>query len=266
MTNGWVKLPRSLLESCVLRQPDILQVFIFALLRARFKETVVSVNSHTVVLEPGQCVFSRTVWSYELHISQGAAYRALRKLEESGLIKTRSTTKYTVITIVGWEDFASSDPRQDIEQQNDNKTTAQTSENREVNGNLRQQNEQQNDNKTTLKKKDNNINNNIYNSAFEEFWERYPNRFNKQQTHKNFVKAAKAHGADAILSALDRYRAEIEAKGTAAEYIVKSTNFVGQKAYYLGYLEDEDARADETDIVPLYEDVAARIAKEWGYE
>ena len=77
------------------------------------------------------------------------------------------------------------------------------------------------------------------------------------------------HGADAILLALDRYCAEIEAKGTAAEFIVRSTNFVGQKAYYLGYLEQEnekDKPISNAEISPQYEDVSAQIAKEWGYE
>ena len=99
MNNGWVKLPRSLLESCVLRQPEILQVFIYALLQARFKETVVSVKGHTVALEAGQCIFSRITWAYESHISEIKAYRALRKLEEYGLIKIKATTKYTVVSI-----------------------------------------------------------------------------------------------------------------------------------------------------------------------
>ena len=144
----------------------------------------------------------------------------------------------------------------------------QTSENLDASGfhaDKRQENVQENvqqvNNKTTQKKKDNNINN-IYNTAFDEFWKRYPNRFNKQQTHKNFVKAARAHGIDAIMRALDNYCAEIEAKGTAAEYIVRSTNFVGQKAYFLGYLEQEKVM----EIVAAEIDTPAHIAKEWGYE
>lgn len=263
MNGGWVKLPRRLLESHILRQPELLQVFIHAILQARFKESIVTVNKCTVALEPGQCIFGRSEWAFELHLSQTKVYRALRKLEEFGYIKVKATTKYSVITIVGWESYNDADFEQAFEQQPNSKRTAESLDTSGKVNNAEQQNAQQTNSKRTHKKKDNNINNNIYNTAFEEFWERYPNRFNRQQTHRNFVKAAKAHGADAILKALDRYRAEIEAKGTAAEFIVRSTNFVGQKAYYLGYLEDE---APKQDALPVCDDTVARIAKEWGYD
>ena len=262
MTNGWVKLPRRLLESNIIRQPELLQVFVYAMLQARFVPVVVECNRCTVALEPGQCIFGRTAWAYELHLSQTKVYRALRKLEEYGYIKVKATTKYSIVTITGWDRYYTSDSEQSVEQQNNNKTTAESLDTLDENNNIEQQNGQQKNSKRTQKKKDNNINNNIYNAAFEKFWELYPNRFNRQQTHKNFVKAAKAHGADAILRALDRYLAEIDARSTAAEFIVRSTNFVGHKAYFLGYLETE------TETLPITggENTAERIAKEWGYD
>ena len=263
MNGGWVKLPRRLLESHILRQPELLQVFIHAILQARFKESIVTVNKCTVALEPGQCIFGRSEWAFELHLSQTKVYRALRKLEEYGYIKVKATTKYSVITIVGWELYNETDLEQAFKQQLNSKRTAESFGISEKKENTEQQIAQQTNSKRTQKKKDNNLNNNIYNTAFEEFWEHYPNRFNRQQTHKNFVKAAKAHGAEAILKALDRYRAEIDAKGTAAEFIVRSTNFVGQKAYYLGYLEDEEPKQD---VLPACDNTVARIAKEWGYD
>lgn len=266
MNNGWVKLPRGLLDGCVLRQPEILQVFIYALLQARFRSTVVSVKGHTVALDAGQCIFGRTAWAYELHISQSVAYRALHKLEEYGLIKIKTTAKYTVLTIVDWESYNDSVPQQVIEQITDSKPTEQSLENKGQDGISQQINEQQTNSKPTQEKKDNNINNNIYNTAFEKFWDKYPNKFNRAQTHKNFVKAAKAHGTEAILTALDKYLAEIEAKGTAAEYIIRSTNFVGQKAYFLGYLElvTEEVRGD--DIPETTEDVITKLMREGGFD
>lgn len=266
MNNGWVKLPRGLLDGCVLRQPEILQVFIYALLQARFRATVVSVKGHTVSLDAGQCIFGRTAWAYELHISQSIAYRALHKLEEYGLIKIKTTAKYTVLTIVDWESYNDSVPGQVIEQITDRKPTEQSLDNRGQSGKSQQKNEQQTNSKTTQKKKDNNINNNIYNTDFEKFWDKYPNKFNRAQTHKNFVKAAKAHGTEAILTALDKYLAEIEAKGTAAEYIIRSTNFVGQKAYFLGYLELVTEEVREDDIPEKTEDVITKLMREGGFD
>lgn len=76
-----------------------------------------------------------------------------------------------------------------------------------------------------------------YHEAFEEFWNKYPNRFNKHQTAKNFIKAAKEYGADSILKATDNYLAVIAERGIKKEFITRSTNFVGQKADFMGYLE-----------------------------
>lgn len=82
---------------------------------------------------------------------------------------------------------------------------------------------------------------NKYRKAFEEFWSKYPNRFNKHQTARNFIKAAKEYGADSILKATDNYLAVIAEKGVRQEFITRSTNFVGQKLVFLGYLDTESA-------------------------
>ena len=263
MLNGWVKLPRKLLESHILCQPELLQIFIYAILQARFTSTVVEFNRCTVALEPGQCIFGRSEWAFKLHLSESKVYKSLRKLAEYGYIKTKTTTKYTIVTIVGWESYSDAHPEQAFEQQADNKQTDQTIDIKGVEGGDEQQNGQQKNSKLTQIKKDNNLNNNIYNTAFEKFWKKYPNKFNRTQTHKNFVKAAKAHGVEAIIKALDCYLAEIEAEGTAAEFLIRSTNFVGQKAYYLGYLEkceDMETPSDASESVTVED-----IAKEWGY-
>ena len=36
--------------------------------------------------------------------------------------------------------------------------------------------------------------------------------------------------------------------GTDKQYIVRSTNFVGQKAYFLGYLDDDENKGSNTEV------------------
>mgnify|MGYP007120166358 CR=1 FL=1 len=97
-----------------------------------------------------------------------------------------------------------------------------------------------------------------FEAEFEEFWNKYPNKFNRAQTYKNFVKTAKAYGADTALRALDIY----------LDYIARSTNFVGQKALFKAYLELAEqskqktaARADRDES----EDIFLELAKEGGF-
>ncbi|MCI5892920.1 MAG: hypothetical protein MRZ66_05920 [Clostridiales bacterium] len=110
-----------------------------------------------------------------------------------------------------------------------------------------------------------------FESEFETFWERYPNKFNREQTYKNFVKTAKRDGADTVLRALDIYLGYIRQKGISEDYIARSTNFVGQKALYKGYLEMTEIPNNVTvkQYNPCHEssdELFRRLAEEGGFE
>lgn len=229
--NGYIQLPRWLYSHPVMKNALALQCFLLLLYQARIQPGEVFFNGSLVYLEIGECVASRRDLASRLDTTPAKVQEALKKLTQHGLVRLISGRSYSVVQIVGFEYYqpAIAQP------QNNHKTTTESCVNTGIEGNLQPLN---NHPATTENKKvNNNINNILYTREFEKFWERYPKKFNKQQTYKNFVKAAKAHGAEAIQKALDVYLAEIEAKGTAADYLIRSTNFVGQKAYFLGYLE-----------------------------
>lgn len=241
--NGYIQLPRWLYSHPVMKNAVATQCFLLLLYQARFQQGEVFFRGSRVFLEIGECVISRRDLASRLETTPQKAKEALDRLAEHGLILCNCKKSYTIIKIVGFEYYqpAITQP------QNNHRTTTESLENTGVSEDLQPQN---NHRTTTEKKKEkNNINNILYSREFELFWERYPKKFNKQQTYRNYVKAAKAHGPEAIKKALDVYLAEIEAKGTAADYLIRSTNFVGQKAYFLGYLEqveEENIAADET--------------------
>lgn len=89
----------------------------------------------------------------------------------------------------------------------------------------------------------NNINiNNIkntkkYTEEFERWYDGYPNKWNKQQTYKNYLNALKTHTAAELTAARDAYVSHIRASGTSVDFITRSTNFLGKKGEYIGWLE-----------------------------
>ena len=92
----------------------------------------------------------------------------------------------------------------------------------------------------------NNKNNNTYTPDFEKWFERYPNRFNKERTFRNWQKAVKADGLERINTALDNYLRYIKDNNIEKRFIVRSTNFVGQKGEYKGYLECETCESADS--------------------
>lgn len=78
---------------------------------------------------------------------------------------------------------------------------------------------------------------NIYTSEFEKFFNIYPNQFNKEQTFKNWNKLLKLTTIESIMKALNNYIQSIEDNETESKFIYRSTNFIGEKAYYKGFID-----------------------------
>ena len=78
-----------------------------------------------------------------------------------------------------------------------------------------------------------------YTEQFEHFYSIYPNPFNKQQTYKNYLNVIKSGiSHEEIMLATEQYIKELKQTDKInSPYITRSSNFVGQKADYLGYLE-----------------------------
>lgn len=108
-----------------------------------------------------------------------------------------------------------------------------------------------------------NINNNINNVTdkhFDQWYSRYPNKHNRQQTHKNYKSALKNHTPQELDKALDNYLAYIMRNKVEKQYIVRSYNFVGKKEEYLAWLEEEVQAANAAEEVNGKEELQASLA------
>lgn len=79
-----------------------------------------------------------------------------------------------------------------------------------------------------------------YSEQFLEWFKIYPNQWSKQQSFSNFTKLLKKESFENIMKATRNYITYLKQKGTTdKQYITRSTNFIGQKKEYLGYLDME---------------------------
>jgi hypothetical protein len=110
---GWVKLHRSLSTSAIASKPDFLSVWIHLLMDATHKPTSVLVGRQVVELEPGQMVFGRKVFSAKTGVSEAVIRSSLNALQTLQQITIKTTTKYSIISIVNWSKFQEEKPADD---------------------------------------------------------------------------------------------------------------------------------------------------------
>lgn len=124
---GWVKLNRSIRDSEIFCNEQLLRLWIICLTEATYKECSQRVGSQTVHLVPGEFVTGRfeiqEIYNNGLKPSakvkgEKTVYRWLEKLEELGCVTIKKTTKYSVISIVNWSEYQQND-QQKNDHQND---------------------------------------------------------------------------------------------------------------------------------------------------
>ena len=120
--NGFIKLHRKLVawgwyQDCVVKD-----VFLHLLLTANFKDS----QWMGVTLKKGQLVTSYKHLSEDLAFSVRQVRTAIDKLKSTGEITTEATNRFTIITVVNWEEYQLFDEKMTNERQTSDKqaTTA----------------------------------------------------------------------------------------------------------------------------------------------
>ena len=105
MTTGWMKLHRSLLEKPMFEDAYTLQVLIYCLLRATYKDMCVKVGNQAIALKPGQLLYGRKSVSQKLGMGEGKLRGIMQFLEQNGTIAIESCSRYSIVTIINWEKY-----------------------------------------------------------------------------------------------------------------------------------------------------------------
>ena len=212
--DGWLKLYRSILDSAVFQDAEILKVWIWLLCNVAFEQHDTICYGKVITLKPGQIATGRKKIAQCTDLNENKVYRALNTLKSLGNIEIKATNKYSIITVVNWDKYQEENgKRTTSEQQNNSRPTTE---------------EQQGNNKRTQHKNGNNGKNEkeIYMCPFfERAWELFPNKKGKSAVSKKAIRELAEAGEAVVIAAIENYKAEIQRKGTEEKYILHGSTF-----------------------------------------
>lgn len=99
--NGYIKLYRKLVKWGWYQDNVVKSLFLHCLLMASFKDF----DWMGQVLKAGQFITSLKHLSDDLGFSTQQIRTAIKKLESTGEITSTSTNKFTIITVMNWENY-----------------------------------------------------------------------------------------------------------------------------------------------------------------
>ena len=99
---GWISLHRKLLENPIFDNPNILQVWIWCLLKASHKDHKQMVGLQVIDLKEGQFITGRFSGAKELKLNPSTFYKYLKMLEAMQMLELKSNNKMTVVSIENW--------------------------------------------------------------------------------------------------------------------------------------------------------------------
>jgi hypothetical protein len=125
MTEGYIKLYRSLLDNPVMKNPEIAWLWCILLLSANHKKKSFIFNGKKQVVKAGQLITGRKQLSKLTGLSESKIYRALNYFESEQQIKQQKNNKFTLITILNWSKYQGNGTakEQQFEQQMNNQRT-----------------------------------------------------------------------------------------------------------------------------------------------
>jgi len=99
--SGWIKIHRKFDNWGWRDNPQMVSLFLYMLTQANFEKTI----WHGIEIERGQVIFGFLKWAETLGISVQSLRTCIERLKSTHEITTKPTNKFTIITIVKYEDY-----------------------------------------------------------------------------------------------------------------------------------------------------------------
>lgn len=138
--NGFIKLHRKLVAWGWYQDYVVKDVFLHLLLTANFKDS----QWMGVTLKKGQLVTSYKHLSEDLAFSVRQVRTAIDKLKSTGEITTEATNRFTIITVVNWEEYQLFDEKMTSEATSNQTNERQTSDKQATNKRQQRKNDKKN--------------------------------------------------------------------------------------------------------------------------
>ena len=101
--NGWIKLHRKLLENPIFYNAELLQLFIYLLLRVNHEPKKMIFNCDEITINPGQVVTGRLSIAEDLKQNPNTVYKRLYNLKKLKILNIESNNKFSLVTIENWD-------------------------------------------------------------------------------------------------------------------------------------------------------------------
>ena len=121
MNNGYIQLHRKLLENPIFMKAELLQLFIYCLLKANHKPEKFIWNGSEITIERGQFITGRIAMAKDLNQSESATYKRLQLLNKLKIITLKSNNKFTLLSVCKYDIYQAT--KNQKEQQRNNKVT-----------------------------------------------------------------------------------------------------------------------------------------------
>jgi hypothetical protein len=105
MDHTFITLHRKMLLSACFADAELLQLWIWCLLRANFKDREIVHDGRLVNLKRGEFITGRFTATKELNMSVKKFRNRIELLEKMGQISLKRANKYTIITVVKYDDY-----------------------------------------------------------------------------------------------------------------------------------------------------------------
>lgn len=246
---GYIVIARQIVESQIWNKPPLyIKVWVYLLSQAqhseykRLKRGQLSTSIPEIIEACSWHIGYRKVKPTKDQIYQIIDW--LRKPHESvherqtkaTMITTTKATQGLLITIENYNFYQDSSNYESNKESNNENDTKAISEQQQSNNINKNDNNEKNEENETKK---------IYTQDFLDWYSSYPNKFNKEQSFKNWNTLLKKETKENIIAATEEYKKQIKKNNTSLQYITRSTNFIGQKAEYKGYLKQVEAKPEK---------------------
>jgi hypothetical protein len=122
--SGWVKIHRCLSDHWVWGEPEALKFWLTLLMDANHTDKKKLFNGALIEIKRGQILFGLNAYEKKTGISQRKMRRYLDALQKESMIDRQKTNKFSLITVVNYEEYQSTDSQASSKRQaNDTQTT-----------------------------------------------------------------------------------------------------------------------------------------------
>ena len=202
------------MDNPIYSNANMLKLWVHCLLKASHTEHKQLVGNQMVILEKGQFVTGRDALFNEFNkgaksseiVSAVSLWRWLKKFEEWQMLNIKTTTKYSVISILGWNEY------QQSEQQVNNKRTANEQQ-MITNNNVNKDNKEN--------KKDMSIQ---QAERFDSWWNLYGKKEGRSKCEKKFNQLVKKYGYEIIEQGTKSYLQHREALKATGNFVPAQKN------------------------------------------